>query len=74
MLDYPWADKIYGVIRENNKDFECIMQLLPEKNNNNRLWCNEQYLRCLYYTAYHLTIGFKVRMTESCTSMRCWIL
>ena len=23
----------------------------------NLLWCNELYLRCLYYTAYHLVLG-----------------
>lgn len=53
MLEYPYTHKAFGCMVRGNQVFDNYVKSLIKNNDN--LWCDELYLRCLYYTAYHLT-------------------
>ena len=53
MLEYPYAQKAFGCMVRGNQVFDNYIKILSKQNGN--LWCDELYLRCIYYTAYHLT-------------------
>ena len=61
MLHEDHAPKIFGYMRDCNRFFrDIILNHIPKynnnkyKNNNNLIWCNDYYLRSIFYCSIHL--------------------